>query len=140
MDGFGGGSEGELPGLLRAGNERVLRKNILRGSALCVKLNGEIAGVLLYSLKAKCLSCMAVSPRHRRRGVGSMLMERMIELFPSGGEIRVTTFREGDSLGAAPRALYKKFGFVESELIMEHGYPMQKLVRNQSTALKECIT
>jgi GNAT superfamily N-acetyltransferase len=128
-----------FPGFCAEEYERTLRKNILRGSAICVKLGGEMAGVLLYSIKAKCLSCMAVSPRHRQKGVGSMLVEKMIELFPQGGEAWGTTFREDDPLGAAPRALYKKFGFVESELIMEHGYPVQKLVRNQSTASKECI-
>ena len=43
-------------------------------------------------------------------------------------DITVSTFRENDSKGAAPRALYKKFGFAEDELIEEFGYPNQKFV------------
>ncbi|MGI5898705.1 MAG: GNAT family N-acetyltransferase [Christensenellales bacterium] len=121
-----------FPGFCAQEYEKTLRKNILRGSALCVKFSGEIVGVLLYSLKAKCLSCMAVSPLHRQKGVGSLLVEKMIQSFPPDAEISVTTFREGDPLGDAPRALYGKFGFADGELIMEHGYPMQKLVRNKS--------
>jgi len=40
----------------------------------------------------------------------------------------VYTFRENDEKGIAPRALYKKFGFVEGELNMELNYPHQKFI------------
>lgn len=40
----------------------------------------------------------------------------------------MSTFRENDEKGAAPRALYKKFGFEEGEFLEEFGYPNQKLV------------
>jgi hypothetical protein len=42
--------------------------------------------------------------------------------------ISVSTFREEDIKGIAPRALYKKFGFVEGELIEEFGYPNQRFI------------
>lgn len=42
--------------------------------------------------------------------------------------IAVSTFREEDEKGIAPRALYKKFGLVEDELIEEFGYPNQRFV------------
>jgi len=42
--------------------------------------------------------------------------------------ITVSTFREGDTKGIAPRALYKKFGFVEGELIEEFGYSNQRFI------------
>lgn len=43
-------------------------------------------------------------------------------------DISVSTFREDDEKGIAPRALYKKFGFKEDELIEEFGYPNQRFV------------
>lgn len=43
-------------------------------------------------------------------------------------EISVSTFRENDEKGAAPRALYKKYGFKEAEFIEEFGYPNQKFI------------
>ena len=43
-------------------------------------------------------------------------------------EISVSTFRENDKKGTAPRALYRKFGFSEDTLIEELGYPCQKFV------------
>ena len=49
------------------------------------------------------------------------------ELDP-GRDITVSTFREGDEKGSAPRALYRKFGFAEDELTEEFGYPNQVFV------------
>ena len=43
-------------------------------------------------------------------------------------DITVSTFRENDVKGIAPRKLYKKFGFEEDELIEEFGYPNQRFV------------
>ena len=39
---------------------------------------------------------------------------------------------EEDSKGTAPRALYRKFGFVEGELIEEFGYPNQRFILHPS--------
>jgi hypothetical protein len=61
------------------------------------------------------------------------MVKKMIELFPKDMDISVTTFREGDLKGAAPRALYKKIGFLEGELVEEFNYPNQKFIfRNRS--------
>ena len=43
-------------------------KNIKRNTALCMKYEGEVVGILLFSYNSKCLSCMAVHPNHRRNG------------------------------------------------------------------------
>ena len=43
-------------------------------------------------------------------------------------EITESTFREEYEKGIAPRTLYKKFGFVEDELIEEFVYPNQKIL------------
>lgn len=42
--------------------------------------------------------------------------------------VTVSTFREQDPKGAAPRALYRKFGFREGPLTQEFGYPNQVMV------------
>lgn len=103
-------------------------KNIKRNTALCMKHEGEIVGILLFSYNSKCLSCMAVHPNHRRNGIGSALIEKMISLFPSNISISVTTFRKDDIKGIAPRHLYEKYGFQEDELVTEFDYPLQKLL------------
>ena len=57
-----------------------------------------------------------------------MLLDAALEQLDRTKEITVSTFREEDEKGIAPRTLYKKFGFVEDELIEEFGYPNQKFV------------
>ena len=117
-----------FPGLIMEQYEQSLIKNISRQSAICVKRKDKIVGVLLFSIKQKKLSCMAVHPEHRKKGIATSMIEKMITAYPLDVELEVTTFREGDPKGEAPRALYKKLGFLEDELIMEFGYPCQKFV------------
>ncbi len=74
------------------------------------------------------ICCLAVSAEHRRQGIGSALLEKALDELDRSREISVSTFREDDEKGTAPRALYKKFGFKEAELIEEFGYPNQRFV------------
>ncbi|MBA2853540.1 ribosomal protein S18 acetylase RimI-like enzyme [Methanococcus maripaludis] len=109
--------------------KKTVIKNIKRKTALCTKSdNGNIVGVLIFSHHSKCLSCMAVHPNYRKIGIGYAMVKKMIELFPKDMDISVTTFREGDLKGVAPRALYKKIGFLEDELVEEFNYPHQKFI------------
>lgn len=96
--------------------------------ALCVKIRGEIAGVLLFSVKHNMICCLAVSPAHRKEGIGSALLAAALERLDGSRDITVSTFREGDERGIAARALYKKFGFEDGGLTEEFGYPNQILV------------
>ena len=110
------------------GYRQTVIENIKRKTALCVKDGNEIVGVMIFSYHSKCLSCMAVHPKYRRQGIASAMIEKMISLFPNDVDMSVTTFREGDIKGVAPRHLYKKFGFEEDELIIEFEYPEQKFI------------
>lgn len=103
-------------------------KNIKRKTAICVKYKCRVVGVMLFSYNSRCLSCMAVHPNHRRKGIASAMIEKMLSLFPDNTDITVTTFRENDIKGIAPRMLYKKYGFEEDELVTEFGYPNQKFI------------
>lgn len=110
------------------GYRETVLKNIRRDTALCVKEETKVVGILIFSYKGSCLSCMAVHPDYRRLGLASSLVEKMLSLFPADQELSVSTFREEDKKGDAPRRLYKKFGFVEDELIVEFDYPHQKFI------------
>ena len=117
-----------FPGLILSDYRITLKKNLSRSTALCVKRGGKIIGVLLFSPKRNCLSFLAVHPDYRRQGVASLLIEKMLSLLPKDKPVTVTTFREGDALGAAPRALYQRFGFVPGREFEEFGYPVQEFV------------
>ena len=99
-----------------------------REEAICVKDSGEIMGVLLFSRKHNMICCLAVAPEHRRKGVASVLLEKALSSLDREKDITVTTFRDGDVKGDAPRALYMKYGFTEGELVEEFGYPSQMFV------------
>lgn len=116
-----------FPGLVMSEYTDVLRRNIERGTALCVKDKAYIAGALLYSPRQSCLSWLAVAPEYRRQGVAAALIYEMLRCIPAG-DIHVTTFREGDDKAIAPRALYRRFGFELDELLVEFGYPVQRMV------------
>ena len=51
----------------------------------------------------------------------------------------MSTFRENDVKGIAPRKLYKKFGFEEGELIEEFEYPNQRVVLHADKSVDNVI-
>lgn len=121
-----------FPGLDTAekidGHRLTVLKFMEKRQAACVRDNGEIIGVLLFSRKRNMICCLAVSPAHRRKGVAAALLTEALGQLDRSKDITVSTFRVDDPKGTAPRALYKKFGFVEGELIEEFGYPNQRFV------------
>lgn len=117
----------DFPGLDIAEYTKTLERQIARKSALIARIDGTIAGVLLFSTENNELAFLAVSPVFRRHGVASALIAGMLRLIPQG-DITVTTFREDDPKGRAARVLYRKFGFVPEEELTEFGYPVQRFV------------
>ncbi len=122
----------EFPGLETEQDLEDHRQTVLKfmgkRQAVCVKVRGEIAGVLLFSRNRNMICCLAVSPEHRRKGIAGLLMDKALGELDRDREITVSTFREGDEKGTAPRALYQKYGFLEGGLTEEYGYPNQVLV------------
>ena len=103
-------------------------KSMGKRQAIGVRSGGRIAGVLLFSRSRNMICCLGVSPEHRRRGIASMLLAEALQNLDRTREISVQTFRREDEKGAAPRALYRKFGFREGALVEAMGYPNQEFV------------
>ena len=96
--------------------------------ALCVKNGDKVIGVMLLSKKHNMICCLGVAPAHRRNGIASALLEKALSELDRSNDITVTTFRDNDEKGIAPRALYKRFGFAEEKLMIENDYPVQRFV------------
>ena len=96
--------------------------------ALCVKDAEKVVGVLLLSKKHNMICCLAVAPEYRRNGIASALLEKTLTELDRSKDITVTTFRDDDEKGIAPRELYKRFGFTEEKLMVENDYPVQRFV------------
>ena len=121
-----------FPGLETAVALDDHRKTVLRfmgeNRALCVKDAEKVVAVLLLSKKHNMICCLAVAPEYRRNGIASALLEKALAELDRSKDITVTTFRDNDKKGIAPRALYKQFGFVEEKLLIENDYPVQRFV------------
>ena len=101
---------------------------ISRRQALCVRRGDQVVGVLLFSRKRNMICCLAVHPNFRRQGIAAALLQTALGCLDSSRPVIVTTFRSEDEKGAAPRALYRRFGFQEGRLFEELDYPVQELV------------
>lgn len=108
--------------------EQTLQKNIKRKSAICALVDHKVVGILLFSIKHNMLCCMAVHPDFRKKGISTKMIQEMLTKLDPTRDIVLSTFREEDEKGIAPRALYKSFGFVEDALIEEFGYPQQRFI------------
>lgn len=109
-------------------HKNTVLKFMRQKTAICVKDGNRIIGVLLFSINHNMICCLAVSPDDRNQGIGSKLLAYALERLDRTQSVTVSTFREEDEKGVAPRALYQKFGFVPDELIEEFGYPNQRFV------------
>ena len=126
----------DFPGLETERDLEEHRQTVLRfmekRQALCVKSDDRIQGVLLFSRNRNMICCLAVSPESRRKGIASRLLETALGELDRNRDITVSTFREGDEKGTAPRSLYRKFGFAEGGLTEEIGYPNQVFILQKS--------
>ena len=109
-------------------HRQTVLKFMKKKQALCVIKNETVAGVLLFSRNRNMICCLAVDPEHRKQGLASALLKKALDELDRNREITVSTFRENDDKGTAPRALYRKFGFKEGEMTEEFGYPTQVFV------------
>ena len=109
-------------------HKQTVLKFMRKKQALCVMNNETVAGVLLFSRSRNMICCLAVDPAHRKQGLASILLKKALDELDRSKEITVSTFRENDDKGIAPRALYRKFEFQEGEMTEEFGYPNQILV------------
>ena len=117
----------ETEELLKEHKQTVL-KFMDKKQALCIRDHGTVVGVLLFSRSRNMICCLAVAPEYRRNGIASALLEKALTELDSSRDITVTTFRDNDEKGIAPRALYKRFGFVGEKLMIENDYPVQRFV------------
>ena len=121
-----------FPGLETGNGLKEHRDTVLefmqQKRAICVKDGNRIIGVLLFSRKYNMICCLAVSEDCRNQGIGSSLLAHSLEQLDRTSPVTVSTFREEDPKGAAPRGLYQKFGFRPDALIEEFGYPSQRFI------------
>ena len=116
-------------------HEKTVLKFMNQNRAICAKNNDKIVGVLLFSRKYNQLCCMAVDPEYRRQRIASAMFDKMLTIADPTRDLIVSTFREEDPKGAAPRNFYRSKGFVEGELVMEYKCPSQVFILHPANRL-----
>jgi len=113
--------------------EQAVQRNIARGSAYCVREadgppGSTLWGGMLFSSHPPRyrIGWIAVSEKHRRLGIGRLLVESVLAVLPRPAEIEVTTFGPHCLEGEPARRFYLALGFVPGELtVSERGQERQ---------------
>jgi AraC-like DNA-binding protein/ribosomal protein S18 acetylase RimI-like enzyme len=91
--------------------------------------DGEIPiGVLAFSYDSGSIDFLGVHPQYRKYGITKILFEKLMDELIINKKIYITTFREHDKADTGYRKELQRLGFVESELLVEFGYPTQRFV------------
>ena len=97
-----------------------IKKHLSNSSAIYVEdsLNiNHFIGILLYDQKKSHIDCLAVHPKHRRKGIASSLLNFMFEQNPNSKIYMVETFLKNDPGGKAARNFYIKHGFIPQDIL-----------------------
>lgn len=92
-------------------------RSVARRAVYCIRINGEVAGVMQY--RNGRINWLAVGKHFRRRGVGRALVTHA--LASEEPVVRVITFGEGHPHpeASAARALYQTLGFSPAQESVE---------------------
>ncbi|WP_316858672.1 GNAT family N-acetyltransferase [uncultured Cohaesibacter sp.] len=116
-----------FPGLDEEEHATTLKRYIAGRSAFIMKDRGEAIGLMMLSPSKSCIDFLGVHPFHRRGNTAAALVTEAIRLMPGKDTISLTTFRKNDAADTGHRRLFESLGFAERDLLIEFGYPTQRM-------------
>lgn len=116
------------PRLDEAEYKDKLHQYIADSKALILRDGEMAAGIMGFSRDTGNIDFLAVHPQYRHTGVTELFLGKIMDGLSCGKEISVTTYRTGDKADTGYREEYRRIGFAEKELLVEYGYPVQRLV------------
>ena len=105
-----------------------LHQYIADKKALILRDEGMAIGIMGFSADTGSIDFFAVHPQYRNLGITKLFLDKLVDELLYGKEITLTTYREGDKADTGYRKEYCRLGFAERELLVEYGYPTQRLV------------
>ena len=105
-----------------------LHQYIVDKKALILRDDGLAIGIMGFSADTGSIDFCAVHPQYRNLGITKLFLDKLVDELLCGREITLTTYREGDKADTGYRKEYCRLGFAERELLVEYGYPTQRLV------------
>lgn len=105
-----------------------LERGILEQRVLILTDNTVAIALMSINYHTGSIDFFGVHPLYRKCGIAKLFLNKVMNELLVDKDISVTTFREGDKADTGYRKAYKELGFAEAELLVEFGYPTQKLV------------
>lgn len=105
-----------------------LKWYIQKKQALIIKDEATIIGAMAFDNETGSIDFLGVHPQYRKRDIAKAFLQKLLGELLKDVPISITTFREGDKADPGYREIFKKLGFAEAELLIEFGYPTQKLI------------
>lgn len=106
----------------------TLKKNIEQKQVLILTDTGTVVGGMIFERGTGNIGFFGVHPLYKNKGLAKLFFEKLLGELNEENSISVTTYREGDKADTGQRAEFKRLGFADAELLIEFGYPTQKLV------------
>lgn len=104
-----------------------LKRYIQKKQALFIKDEAVIIGAMAFDNETGSIDFLGVHPQYRKQDIAKAFLRRIWGEWQKDTPVSITTFREGDKAGPGYREVFKKLGFAEEKLLIEFGYPTQKL-------------
>ncbi len=110
-----------------------LKDCIQKRQALIMQKDNLTIGIMAFSYEAGSIDFMGIHPQYRNCGIQKIFLDTLMEDYLPGREICTTTYRENDKADTGYRKELKQLGFAEKELLIEFGYPTQRLILSPTT-------
>lgn len=108
---------------------RTFRRNIRRGSVLCIRSGATIAAALIYSPSHTAIGYLAVRHTIRRQGLGTALMRAAMESLGHTRPIYLHALRKNDEPGGSLHSFYTSLGFTPAQEETIEGIPYRRWIR-----------
>lgn len=116
-----------------------LKQGIQKKQALIMRDENIIIGAMAFNNETGSIDFLGIHPQYRKHDIARAFLQRAWRELLNDTPISITTFREGDKADPGYREIFKKLGFAEAELLIEFGYPTQKLtMQKEDLAVNDC--
>ncbi|WP_304645373.1 helix-turn-helix domain-containing protein, partial [uncultured Dubosiella sp.] len=117
-----------LPGLEENSHRKQIQVAIRQHRAIVIRDQTHLIGALVFSQPAATIEFLAIHPQYSYRQIAAIFLDFLIRNRVLGPTIKISTFRANDKADPGQRKAYEQLGFTASELLVEFGYPTQRML------------
>lgn len=117
-----------FPNLIESEHLKELQKRIADRNALIMTEGERAIGIMMISYTTGSIDFLGVHPLYHKQGIARAFLDKAFSELLKHQNITTTTFRQGDKADTGYRKAFTELGFAEGELLIEFGYPTQKMI------------